>query len=94
MPEFRYARGRIVDSIRYLSEEMKEFQDDYADRSWQDYPPSPGPSLPQFSLADDPRVLRQERIDCPGGRSAPAEGRRGGRVTHLRQNAKMQDLTP
>jgi uncharacterized protein YutE (UPF0331/DUF86 family) len=37
MPEFRYARGRIVDSIRYLSEEMKEFQDDYADQSWQDY---------------------------------------------------------
>ena len=37
MPEFRYARGRIVDSIRYLSEEMKEFQDDYADRSWQEY---------------------------------------------------------
>jgi uncharacterized protein YutE (UPF0331/DUF86 family) len=37
MPEFSYARGRIVDSIRYLSEEMKEFQDDYADRSWQDY---------------------------------------------------------
>ena len=37
MPEFRYARGRMVDSIRYLSEEMKEFQDDYADRSWQDY---------------------------------------------------------
>ena len=37
MPEFRYARGRIVDSIRYLSEELKEFQDDYADRSWQDY---------------------------------------------------------
>jgi uncharacterized protein YutE (UPF0331/DUF86 family) len=37
MPEFRYARGRIVDSIRYLSEEMKEFQDDYVDQSWQDY---------------------------------------------------------
>ncbi len=37
MSEFRYARGRIVDSIRYLSEEMKEFQEDYADRSWQDY---------------------------------------------------------
>jgi hypothetical protein len=37
MPEFRYARGRIVDSIRYLSEEMKEFQEDYADQSWQDY---------------------------------------------------------
>jgi len=37
MAESRYARGRIVDSVRYLSEEMKEFQDDYADRSWQDY---------------------------------------------------------
>jgi len=35
MPEFRYARSRIVDSIRYLSEEMKEFQDDYAERSLQ-----------------------------------------------------------
>lgn len=37
MVEFRYARGRIVDSIRYLSEEMREFQDDYADCTWQDY---------------------------------------------------------
>ncbi|HDZ00163.1 MAG TPA: DUF86 domain-containing protein [Nitrospirae bacterium] len=37
MPEFRYARGRIGDSIQYISEEMKEFDMDYADKSWKDY---------------------------------------------------------
>jgi uncharacterized protein YutE (UPF0331/DUF86 family) len=37
MPEFSYARGRILDSLRYLTEEMREFQDDYAAKTWQDY---------------------------------------------------------
>lgn len=37
MPEFRYARGRILDSIRYLSEEMKEFEEEYAAKTLQDY---------------------------------------------------------
>jgi uncharacterized protein YutE (UPF0331/DUF86 family) len=37
MPEFSYARGRILDSLRYLTEEMREFQDDYDVKTWQDY---------------------------------------------------------
>ena len=37
MPEFRYAQGRMLDSLRYLSEEMREFQVDYAVKTWQDY---------------------------------------------------------
>jgi uncharacterized protein YutE (UPF0331/DUF86 family) len=37
MPEFSYARGRILDSLRYLTEEMREFHDDYAAKTWQDY---------------------------------------------------------
>ena len=37
MPEFRYAKGRITDSIRFISEEMKEFKDDYAPRNRSEY---------------------------------------------------------
>ena len=37
MPEFRYAKGRILDSIRFISEEMKEFQEDYYERTWKEY---------------------------------------------------------
>lgn len=37
MPEFRYARGRIIDSIRFISEEMKEFQDEYSGKTWKEY---------------------------------------------------------
>lgn len=37
MAEFRYARGRIAESVQYISEEMREFENDYADRSWQAY---------------------------------------------------------
>jgi len=37
MVEFRYARGRIAESVQYISEEMREFDDEYADRSWQAY---------------------------------------------------------
>lgn len=37
MPELRYAQGRILDSLRYLSEEMREFQEDYIEKTWQDY---------------------------------------------------------
>ncbi len=37
MPEFRYAKGRICDSIQFISEEMKEFDVDYADKTWEDY---------------------------------------------------------
>ncbi len=37
MPEFRYAKGRIGDSLQYISEEMKEFAGEYADKTWKDY---------------------------------------------------------
>ncbi len=37
MPEFRYSRGRIGDSLRFISEEMKEFEDEYAIQTWNDY---------------------------------------------------------
>jgi len=37
MVEFRYARGRIAESVQYISEEMREFENDYADRSWKAY---------------------------------------------------------
>ncbi len=37
MPEFRYAKGRIGDSLQYISEEMKEYAGEYADKAWKDY---------------------------------------------------------
>lgn len=37
MPEFSYARGRIIDSIRFISEEMKEFQEEYGQKSKNQY---------------------------------------------------------
>jgi len=37
MPEFRYARGRILDSIQFISEEMKEFQEEYANKTLKEY---------------------------------------------------------
>jgi uncharacterized protein YutE (UPF0331/DUF86 family) len=37
MPEFRYAKGRILDSIRFISEEIKEFREEYAGKTWQEY---------------------------------------------------------
>lgn len=37
MPEFKYARGRILDSIRFISEEMKEFQEEYAPKTLREY---------------------------------------------------------
>lgn len=37
MPEFRYAGGRILESIQYMSEEIAEFQNDYAGRTWKEY---------------------------------------------------------
>jgi uncharacterized protein YutE (UPF0331/DUF86 family) len=37
MPEFRGAKGRILDSIRFLSEEIKEFCEEYAGKTWQEY---------------------------------------------------------
>ena len=37
MVEFRYARGRLIDSIRFISEEIKEFQQEYAEKTWREY---------------------------------------------------------
>ena len=37
MPEFKYAKGRIAESIKFLTEEMREFEEEYAHKSWKDY---------------------------------------------------------
>ncbi len=37
MAEFTYAKGRILDSVRFISDEMKEFQQDYAGKTWKEY---------------------------------------------------------
>jgi len=37
MPEFKYAKGRVSESIQYLSEEIVEFESEYADKTWKDY---------------------------------------------------------
>ena len=37
MPELQYARGRIAESLTFISEEMQEFQEDYAQRTWLEY---------------------------------------------------------
>src|SRR4030042_2147835 len=37
MPEFTYAKGRISESIQYLSEEIRKFESDYANKTWKDY---------------------------------------------------------
>ena len=37
MPEFQYAKGRISDSIQYISEELKEFDSEYSEKTWKDY---------------------------------------------------------
>ena len=37
MAEFTYAKGRILDSVRFISDEMKEFQQDYAGKTWREY---------------------------------------------------------
>lgn len=37
MPEFQYARGRILDSIQFISDEMREFEEEYSGKSWKEY---------------------------------------------------------
>ena len=37
MPEFRYAKGRVGESIRFITGEMIEFDRDYATISWEEY---------------------------------------------------------
>ena len=35
MAEFSYAKGRIIESIQFISEELREFEQDYAGKAWQ-----------------------------------------------------------
>jgi len=37
MPEFRYARGRILEPIQFVSEEIREFQEEYSGKTWKEY---------------------------------------------------------
>ena len=37
MPKFKYAIGRITDSIRFISEEMREFQEEVAQKTLKEY---------------------------------------------------------
>ncbi len=37
MPEFRYAKGRIMESLAFITKEMDEFKSDYASKTWKDY---------------------------------------------------------
>ena len=37
MPEFKYAKGRIAETMQFISEEIKEFEDEYANKTWKDY---------------------------------------------------------
>lgn len=37
MPEFKCAKGRIVESLQFISGEIKEFDEDYASKKWEDY---------------------------------------------------------
>lgn len=37
MPEFSYARGRIEESVQFLSGEIREFQSDYANKTLSNY---------------------------------------------------------
>ncbi len=37
MAKFDYAKGRIVESLQFISDEMKEFDTRYADKTWIEY---------------------------------------------------------
>lgn len=37
MPEFRYAKGRIMESLAYITQEMNEFEAEYMSKTWQEY---------------------------------------------------------
>jgi uncharacterized protein YutE (UPF0331/DUF86 family) len=37
MPEYKYAKGRIAESIQFISQELKEFENEYADKQWLEY---------------------------------------------------------
>jgi uncharacterized protein YutE (UPF0331/DUF86 family) len=37
MAEYKYAKGRIAESIQFISQELKEFEEEYANRKWTEY---------------------------------------------------------
>lgn len=37
MVDFQYAKGRIEESIDFISKEMEEFEKDYAAKDWKEY---------------------------------------------------------
>ncbi|OQX88009.1 MAG: hypothetical protein B6D55_01600 [Candidatus Omnitrophica bacterium 4484_70.2] len=37
MPEFKYAQGRISESLQFISQEIKEFEQDYILKTKEDY---------------------------------------------------------
>lgn len=37
MPEFRYAKGRINETLAFITKEMNEFDSDYISKTWQEY---------------------------------------------------------
>jgi len=37
MPDYQYAKGRIAESVQFISEELLEFESEYAIQSWQNY---------------------------------------------------------
>ena len=37
MPEFRYAKGRIMESPAFITKEMDEFESEYKLKTWEEY---------------------------------------------------------
>jgi len=37
MPDFYYAKGRIAESVQYISDELIEFEAEYEVKTWTDY---------------------------------------------------------
>lgn len=37
MPDFDYAKGRIPESAEFISAELREFAEDYEDKTWAEY---------------------------------------------------------
>lgn len=37
MPEFKYAKGRISESLQFIAGEIKEFEEEYSSKTWTDY---------------------------------------------------------
>ena len=36
MSKYRYAEGRIVESLQFIGEEMQEFEKEYSIKTWQE----------------------------------------------------------